>query len=106
MCGLIGYAGEALSKEWLGSLLQSMAYRGPDGDGVYHCRSLSIGMRRLAVIDIKDGWQPLFSRNGRVVAFQNGEIYNYKELRRQLESRGYTFLTRSDTEVLAHGYDA
>jgi asparagine synthase (glutamine-hydrolysing) len=106
MCGLVGYFGKALSKEWLRLLLQSMAHRGPDGEGVYHYRSLSIGMRRLSVIDIEGGGQPLFSRNGRVVAFQNGEIYNYKELRRELESRGYTFLTRSDTEVLAHGYDA
>jgi asparagine synthase (glutamine-hydrolysing) len=106
MCGLIGYIGKGLSKEWLGLLLQSMAYRGPDGEGVYHYGSLSIGMRRLAVIDIEGGWQPLFSRGGRVVAFQNGEIYNYKELRRQLESRGYVFLTGGDTEVLAHGYDA
>ena len=106
MCGLIGYVGNGLSKEWLGLLLQSMAHRGPDGEGVYHSGFLSIGMRRLSVIDIEGGWQPLFSRGGRVVAFQNGEIYNYRELRRQLESRGYTFRTRSDTEVLAHGYDA
>jgi asparagine synthase (glutamine-hydrolysing) len=83
-----------------------MTQRGPDGDGVYHWGSLSIGMRRLSVIDIDGGWQPLFSRSGRVVVFQNGEIYNYKELRSQLEAHGYAFRTRSDTEVLAHGYDA
>ncbi len=83
-----------------------MAHRGPDGEGVYHSGSLSIGMRRLSVIDIEGGSQPLFSRGGRVVAFQNGEIYNYRELRSQLEAGGYVFRTHSDTEVLAHGYDA
>jgi asparagine synthase (glutamine-hydrolysing) len=106
MCGLIGFISDSLSRDWLGKLLQSMAYRGPDGEGVYHFGSLSIGMRRLSVIDIEGGSQPLLSRGGRVVAFQNGEIYNYNELRSQLEACGYAFRTRSDTEVLAHGYDA
>jgi asparagine synthase (glutamine-hydrolysing) len=106
MCGLVGYIGSGFPKEWLGVFLRSMTHRGPDGEGVYHFGSLAIGMRRLSVIDIDGGAQPLFSRDGRVVAFQNGEIYNYKELRRQLEAQGYMFLTRSDTEVLAHGYDA
>jgi len=106
MCGLIGFVGNGLPREWLGVLLQSMTHRGPDGEGVYHSGALSIGMRRLSVIDIEGGSQPLFSRGGRVVVFQNGEIYNYKALRSQLEARGYLFRTRSDTEVLAHGYDA
>jgi len=106
MCGLIGFVSDRLSAEWLATLLQSMTHRGPDGEGVYHSGPLSIGMRRLSVIDIAGGSQPLFSRGGRVVVFQNGEIYNYKELRSQLEACGYVFRTRSDTEVLAHGYDA
>jgi asparagine synthase (glutamine-hydrolysing) len=106
MCGLVGYVSEDLSKEWLGTLLRSMAHRGPDGDGTYHCGPLSIGMRRLSVIDLEGGWQPLLSRGGRVVAFQNGEIYNYRKLRVLLEKLGYRFRTSSDTEVIAHGYDA
>jgi asparagine synthase (glutamine-hydrolysing) len=83
-----------------------MVHRGPDGSGEYHFDRLSIGMRRLAVIDLKGGQQPLRSRGGRVVVFQNGEIYNHRELRVELERRGYTFQTSSDTEVIAHGYDA
>jgi asparagine synthase (glutamine-hydrolysing) len=106
MCGLIGFVSDSLPGEWLRPLLESMTNRGPDGEGEYHWRSLSIGMRRLAVIDIEGGWQPIFSRDGRVVVFQNGEIYNYRELRSELEARGYAFRTHSDTEVIAHGYDA
>jgi asparagine synthase (glutamine-hydrolysing) len=106
MCGLIGYISDGLSKEWLDVLLQSMTHRGPDGDGRYHFGSLSVGMRRLSVIDLEGGWQPQRSREGRVVVFQNGEIYNYRQLRTQLEARDYVFRTASDTEVIAHGYDA
>lgn len=106
MCGLIGYVSDDLPKEWLGILLQKMVHRGPDGDGTYHRGSLSIGMRRLSVIDLEGGWQPLLSRGGRVIAFQNGEIYNYRQLRSHLEKLGYLFRTSSDTEVIAHGYDA
>ena len=62
------------------------------------------GDRRLSVIDLAHGWQPLYSRGDRVVAFQNGEIYNYRALRVDLEAQGFTFATHSDTEVLAHGY--
>src|SRR5262245_56931724 len=82
-----------------------MLHRGPDGKGEYCSGQLVIGMRRLSVIDLQGGWQPLFSRAGRVAAFQNGEIYNHRVLRAELEARGYVFRTQSDTEVLAHGYD-
>jgi asparagine synthase (glutamine-hydrolysing) len=101
MCGLIGYISDTLPQEWLSVLLQSMTHR-----GIYRFGSLSIGMRRLSVIDLKGGWQPLYSRDGRVAVFQNGEIYNYRELQSQLTARGYVFRTSSDTEVIAHGYDA
>ena len=63
-------------------------------------------MRRLAIIDLPGGQQPLFSREGRIAAFQNGEIYNYRDLRVELEASGYVFKTNSDTEVIAHGYGA
>lgn len=83
-----------------------MINRGPDDEGLYQHGALAIGMRRLAVIDLPGGRQPLLSRDGRVVVFQNGEIYNHRKLRNLLEQRGYRFKTASDTEVLAHGYDA
>jgi asparagine synthase (glutamine-hydrolysing) len=104
MCGIVGYVGAGLEPAILDNLLDSMRHRGPDGDGVYHDGSVHMGMRRLSIIDLAQGWQPLMSRDGAVVAFQNGEIYNYKELRSELEAHGRVFKTHSDTEVLAHGY--
>jgi asparagine synthase (glutamine-hydrolysing) len=88
----------------LGPLLDCMRHRGPDGDGVHHDGPVHMGMRRLAVIDLAHGWQPLTSRDGSVVVFQNGEIYNHRSLRSELEAHGWVFRTQSDTEVLAHGY--
>ena len=107
MCGIAGL----ISREgtpplaWLDIMLDSIAHRGPDGDGRFADGGIALGMRRLAVIDVAGGHQPLRSRNGRVIAFQNGEIYNFAALRAELAGSGYAFVTRSDTEVLAHGYD-
>jgi len=81
-----------------------MVLRGPDGEGHYLDGPVGMAMRRLSIIDIEGGWQPFFSRQDQVVAFQNGEIYNYRDLRRELEDRGCRFVSQSDTEVLAHGY--
>jgi asparagine synthase (glutamine-hydrolysing) len=106
MCGIVGYVAPGLPPGLLDHLLESMVNRGPDGMGVHHSGQLHIGMRRLSIIDLEGGWQPLKSRNGRVVVFQNGEIYNFRELRRELEALGFVFKTESDTEVLAHGYVA
>ena len=106
MCGLIGYVSDKLPARCLQQLLNSMLHRGPDGEGSYRNGRLSMGMRRLSVIDVEGGGQPLLARGGRVVAFQNGEVYNYRILRNILQASGYVFRTQSDTEVLAHGYDA
>jgi asparagine synthase (glutamine-hydrolysing) len=104
MCGIVGYIGDGLPHEFLGRLLFSMERRGPDGDGRYVQGSLHMGMRRLSIIDLEHGWQPLKSADGNVIAFQNGEIYNFKALKSELEASGFNFKTESDTEVLAHGY--
>lgn len=85
-------------------MLDVMFRRGPDGRGEYYEAQVGLAMRRLAVIDPELGWQPLKSAEGQVLAFQNGEIYNYRELRKQLEANGFVFRTNSDTEVIAHGY--
>ncbi len=107
MCGIAGLieprAG-ALSAT-LAVMLDAMRHRGPDGEGRHAEPGVAMGMRRLSVIDLEHGGQPLAARGGRVLAFQNGEIYNYRELRAELERGGTTFATASDTEVLAHGYD-
>jgi asparagine synthase (glutamine-hydrolysing) len=107
MCGIIGViepGGRGL--DTVRRLLPILYRRGPDGTGDYADGSVAMGMRRLSVIDVTGGWQPLFARGDRIVAFQNGEIYNHREVRRELEELGLVFHTHSDTEVLAHGYDA
>lgn len=109
MCGILGYVGAAAERHGergLRQRLQQMASRGPDGEGAWLGERLALGMRRLAVIDVAGGDQPFHGRDGRVVAFQNGEIYNHEPLRAELESCGYRFRSRCDTEILAHGYDA
>jgi asparagine synthase (glutamine-hydrolysing) len=106
VCGIVGVVDtrEPLGEAALVRLRDVMAPRGPDGAGAFRADHVSMAMRRLAVIDVAGGDQPLRSAGGQVVAFQNGEIYNHADLRRELESAGVAFLTQSDTEVLAHGY--
>ncbi|HAP39660.1 MAG TPA: asparagine synthase (glutamine-hydrolyzing) [Nitrospira sp.] len=108
MCGIVGVCDRMepqRARHLLSRLLATMEARGPDGAGQYIQDNLAMGMRRLAVIDVEGGGQPLLSRDGQVVAFQNGEIYNHADLRRELERSGVRFTSSSDTEVLAHGYD-
>lgn len=104
MCGIAGFVSAALGPDALAPLLDSMVARGPDGMGVHHDGPVHMGMRRLSVIDLAHGNQPLYAADGQVVAFQNGEIYNYRALRAELTAAGCRFATDSDTEVLAHGY--
>jgi asparagine synthase (glutamine-hydrolysing) len=108
MCGIFGVIGSTFNDLPLVAKVmgQAMFNRGPDGDGFFLDDGIALGMRRLSIIDLLHGWQPLYARNKRIVAFQNGEIYNHQNLRGELESKGYVFLTNSDTEVLAHGFDA
>jgi asparagine synthase (glutamine-hydrolysing) len=104
MCGIAGFWGPPDP-----ALLQAMnaciRHRGPDGDGFLATPSASLGMRRLAIIDIEGGDQPIGSEDGRVQCVYNGEVYNYRELRTELQGAGHRFRTRSDTEVIVHAYE-
>src|SRR5262249_35633814 len=104
MCGIAGiidlHAGTPLRAQ-VEAMLGWMLERGPDGEGDFFEGPVAMGMRRLAVIDPAGGWQPLTAADGRIVVFQNGEIYNYRELRAQLLRLGCALRTNSDTEVLA-----
>jgi asparagine synthase (glutamine-hydrolysing) len=82
-----------------------MAHRGPDDEGVYIGDGVAIGMRRLSIIDLSNGFQPISNEDGTVWIVFNGEIYNYQELRRDLQRRGHTFRTASDTETIVHLYE-
>lgn len=108
MCGIVGLCDRMepnQARRLLRRLLATMKARGPDGSGEFVEDQIVMGMRRLAVIDVEGGGQPLLSRDGQVIAFQNGEIYNHVALRHELEQQGVVFRTASDTEVLAHGYE-
>jgi asparagine synthase (glutamine-hydrolysing) len=107
MCGIAGILDprHTPSPSLLRAMLDAIRHRGPDGEGTHFEPGVALGMRRLSVIDLVTGNQPLAARGGRVLAFQNGEIYNYRALRRELEAAGCVFATQSDTEVLAQGFD-
>lgn len=108
MCGLVGvwrWDGRQTEPEILTRMTNLLYHRGPDEEGYYHDGSLALGFRRLSIIDLKTGSQPLGNEDQTVWVVFNGEIYNFQELRRLLQQRGHVFKTTSDTEVLVHGYE-
>jgi len=107
MCGICGVAGgdRARGRELVDRMGASMVHRGPDDSGVASVGGVTLGMRRLSIIDLAGGHQPMHNEDSTVWVVQNGEIYNYLELREQLASAGHAFVTESDTEVLVHGYE-
>jgi asparagine synthase (glutamine-hydrolysing) len=107
MCGIYGFAGfeEDGLLERMGRVIR---HRGPDGEGNYQAPQgvpFQMGMRRLSIIDLGTGWQPIFNEDRSIVVCYNGETYNYVELRDELEHKGHVFTTHSDTETLVHGYE-
>ena len=109
MCGITGFAERNHKAETARRIVKGMAdlitYRGPDGEGYYVDDQVALGHRRLSIIDLEGGKQPMFNEDGSLVCIFNGEIYNFQTLREELIAAGHTFATRSDTEVLLHGYE-
>lgn len=103
MSGIIGFNFEdrALARR----MCDVMAHRGPDGEGFYINANVTLGHRRLSIIDLETGDQPIYNEDGSIVVIYNGIIYNFKELRGQLEACGHRFLTDTDTEVIVHAYE-
>ena len=111
MCGISGLVvppGEPVPQDVLRRMNNTLHLRGPDDEGYYvdQAGGAGLGHRRLSVIDLQGGHQPLSNGDGRIQVVVNGEIYNFRDLRVQLEQLGYRFRTRSDSEVLSHGYEA
>ena len=106
MCGIFGFSG-FVEDGLLSRMGDSLAHRGPDGRGCYadEAHRFYMGMRRLSIIDLEGGSQPIYNEDHSMAVCFNGEIYNYIELHDQLVQRGHTFRTRSDTEVIVHAYE-
>lgn len=109
MCGIAGLISRTPvtppQVELVGRMNALLRHRGPDGSGEYSDRHLSMAMRRLSIIDLSTGWQPLYNEDRSLVLICNGEIYNFIELRKQLEQRGHRFNTKSDCETILHLYE-
>ncbi|HSQ24245.1 MAG TPA: asparagine synthase (glutamine-hydrolyzing) [Pyrinomonadaceae bacterium] len=108
MCGIAGIVrrdGAQIDRELLARMNDAIRHRGPDDDGFYFSDGVGLAMRRLAIIDLKSGHQPIHNADSTAWIVFNGEIYNYRELRIQLEALGHTFYTDSDTEAIVHAYD-
>ena len=109
MCGLAGIfdqrAASPISEPLLIRMRDRLAHRGPDGCGLHLEPGIGLAHRRLAIVDLEGGQQPLYNEDGRVVVVFNGEIYNFQELAAELERKGHVFGTRSDTEVIVHGWE-
>src|SRR5438105_5379950 len=108
MCGIPVVVGSLRTdRPTLQRMNDALRHRGPDGEGSFWSDSDRVGlaMRRLAIIDLNTGDQPIFNEDGSVCVIFNGEIYNFVELRKELQARGHRFTTQSDTEVVVHAYE-
>ena len=105
MCGIVGLVTKKEKENTIKLMNDRIKHRGPDGDGYFIDGDVALGHRRLSIIDLSTGDQPMFNEDGSVVTVFNGEIYNYQELKEELIALGHDFKTKSDTEVLVHGYE-
>jgi len=108
MCGIVGklnFSGQPVDEGLIRRMSAAIEHRGPDDEGVYLSGSVGLGMRRLSIIDLKGGHQPLSNEDGTIWIVYNGEIYNFLVLRDELEARGHRFITSADTEVVVHLYE-
>ena len=109
MCGIVGIVNtedrQNINSEILNRMCNSLRHRGPDDEGYFVNGSVGLGMRRLSIIDVKGGHQPIHNEDKNCWIVFNGEIYNYLEIRQMLENKGHQFYTRTDTEVIVHLYE-
>src|ERR671925_793338 len=105
ICGLVALDGGTVDAAPLAAMSETLRHRGPDSDGALVDGPVALAVRRLSIIDLEGGDQPIGNEDGSVQVVFNGEIYNFQELRAGLEARGHRFRTHSDTEVLVHLYE-
>ena len=106
MCGFVGFCSKDVKdKNVIKEMNNQIIHRGPDSDGYFFDKDVNFGFRRLSIIDLHEGSQPILNEGGDIAIIFNGEIYNYQELREDLVAKGYKFKTHTDTEVILHGYE-
>ena len=105
ICGIYHFAGDPIDREVLSQMNSVIRHRGPDGEGNLIDHEVGLGHRRLSIIDLDGGTQPIGNEDGSIQVVFNGEIYNFVELRAELEGAGHCFRTQSDTEVIVHAYE-
>ena len=106
ICGAIGFQSSETGEAIVRRMMAAIIHRGPDEEGFLIVHGAAAGTRRLSIIDLPGGSQPIWNKTGTLAVLFNGEIYNFRELRNELESAGHEFQTRSDTEVIVHAYEA
>src|SRR5262245_49742143 len=107
MCGIAGWINLKPShndEAVLHSMCETIIHRGPDSEGIWMDDTVALGMRRLSIIDLHTGDQPVMSEDRSVIAMVNGELYNFREVRADLEKRGHKFVTQTDVEIVPHLY--
>lgn len=105
ICGIYNLDGRPVDRNLLARMNSTLAHRGPDDEGYYVDESIGLGHRRLSIIDLNTGRQPILNEDGTKVIIFNGEIYNFSDLKKELEKAGHQFRTKTDTEVIVHGYE-
>ncbi len=106
MCGIAGFMGQVENRaDVIRNMTEVITHRGPDSDGFFTDENISMGFRRLSIIDLGAGHQPIYNEDKSLVLTFNGEIYNYKDLRKELIAKGHKFYTDTDSEVLVHGFE-
>ncbi len=106
MCGFVGYISKEKNKEkTLEKMLKRIEHRGPDSSGTYTDENIALGFRRLSIIDLEGGTQPIYNEKKDKLIFFNGEVYNFQELREDLLAKGHKFTTKTDTETILHGFE-
>src|SRR5688572_33125582 len=105
ICGVVDWTGAGEADSLVQRMSDAMVHRGPDDAGALGRGPLSLGMRRLSIIDLEGGHQPIYNETGDIGGVLNGEIYNFQSLRSQLQDRGHRFRTRADSEVVVHAFE-
>ena len=106
ICGIIDFSNQIKEKKQLTNIMaEKIFHRGPDDSGSYHDDEVSLGFKRLSIIDVNNGNQPLYNRSKTIISIFNGEIYNFKEIKNQLKEKGHVFKTNSDSEVIPYAYE-